>query len=89
MSDIQFSQSGWDEYVSWLTENRKKIKKINKLIKSIQREGALAGEGKPEKLKYREDEYSRRIDEKNRLAYRCKADGAVEILSCKGHYEDK
>jgi toxin YoeB len=89
VSDIQFSQSGWDEYVSWQTEDRKTIKKINNLIKSILRDGALSGEGKPEKLKYRDGEYSRRIDDKNRLAYRCKDDGTVEILSCKGHYEDK
>jgi toxin YoeB len=56
------------------------------LVKSIVRDGALAGEGKPEKLKHHEDEYSRRVDDKNRLVYRCFADGTVEVMSCKGHY---
>jgi toxin YoeB len=86
VSDIRFIQVGWDEYLSWQIEDRKTIKKINNLIKSIQRDGALKGAGKPEKLKYRDGEYSRRIDEKNRLVYRFFENGDVEILSCKGHY---
>jgi toxin YoeB len=53
------------------------------------RDGALEGEGKPEKLKYIEGEYSRRIDEKNRLTYRILKEGKIEILSCKGHYGGK
>lgn len=88
MSDIQFTKIAWEEYVSWQTEDRKTIKKINGLIKSILRDGPLTGEGKPEKLKYRDGEYSRRIDEKNRLTYRCFEGGFIEILSCKGHYND-
>jgi toxin YoeB len=86
VSDIQFTKIAWEEYVSWQTKDRKTIKKINRLIKSILRDGALAGEGKPEKLKYRDDECSRRIDDKNRLTYRCLENGKVEILSCEGHY---
>lgn len=86
MSDIRFTRIGWDEYLSWQAEDRKTIKKINGLIKSISRDGALAGEGKPEKLKYRDGEFSRRIDDKNRVVYRCHEDGTIEILSCKGHY---
>jgi toxin YoeB len=80
---------GWEEYIYWQTEDRNTIKKINNLIKSIVRDGVLAGEGKPEKLKHYEDEYSRRIDDKNRLVYRYVEDGTVEIMSCKGHYGDK
>jgi toxin YoeB len=86
---VQFTKIGWAEYVSWQTEDRKTIKKINDLIKSILRDGVLAGEGKPEKLRGRDDEYSRRIDSKNRIVYRCLGDGALEILSCRGHYGDK
>jgi toxin YoeB len=56
VSDIQFTKIGWEEYVSWQTEDHRSIKKINSLIKSILRDGALAGEGKPEKLKYRDGE---------------------------------
>jgi toxin YoeB len=86
MNGIRFTQIGWEEYESWQSEDRKTIKKINQLFKSIMRDGALAGEGKPEKLKYREGEYSRRIDGKNRLVYRYLEDDTVEVLSCRGHY---
>jgi toxin YoeB len=86
---VQFTQVAWEEYVSWQNEDRKTIKKVNRLIKSILRDGMLAGEGKPEKLKYRDGEYSRRIDDRNRLAYRCFEDGTLEIMSCKGHYGDR
>lgn len=43
--------------------------KINKLFKSIDRDGPMGGEGQPEKLKNLPNTYSRRIDEKNRLVY--------------------
>jgi toxin YoeB len=89
VSAIQFTRIAWEEYIHWQAEDRKTIKKINSLIKSIVRDGALAGEGKPEKLKRCENEYSRRIDDKNRLVYRCFEDGTVEVMSCKGHYSDK
>lgn len=62
-------------------------KKINNLIKSIIREGAMQGEGKPEKLKYRDNEYSRRIDKANRLVYKYSENETLIILSCKGHYD--
>lgn len=45
------------------------LAKINKLLKSIVRDGVLEGEGKSEKLK-RDNTFSRRIDEKNRLIYK-------------------
>ena len=46
------------------------------------------GIGKPEPLKGEFSGFwSRRIDEVNRLVYRIK-DGVLEVLSCKGHYDD-
>ena len=61
-------------------------KKINELIKDIERNGVLNGIGKPEALKHRKG-YSKRIDEKNRLIYEI-INGQLYILNCKGHYED-
>ena len=86
MGKITFSDDAWEEYIEWQSKDKKTIKKINSLIKSIDREGPLKGEGKPEKLKHRDGEYSRRINEEDRLVYSVE-DGQIEIKSCKGHYE--
>ena len=84
---FSFSDNGWEDYLYWQNQDRKTLKKINNLLESIDRDGALAGLGKPERLKHTENEqYSRRIDEKNRLVYRI-ADNVLEIVSCKGHYD--
>ena len=76
----------WEDYKEWLNLDKKIVKKINELIKDIERNGALNGIGKPEVLK-NENAYSRRIDEKNRLVYRI-VDGFIWIIACKGHYEE-
>jgi len=82
-----WSDEAWDEYLYWQSRDKKTLKRINALIKSIERDGAMKGIGKPEPLKYRPG-YSRRIDDNgNRLVYDIK-DGKLEIVSCKGHYED-
>lgn len=77
----------WDDYLYWQTQDKKTLKRINMLIKSIQRNND-DGIGKPEALKGDLSGWcSRRIDEFNRLVYRIN-DDIVEILSCKGHYSD-
>ena len=76
----------WIEYQYWISQDKKIFKKINELIKDIERNGVLNGIGKPEALKHRKG-YSRRIDEKNRLIYEI-VNGQLYILNCKGHYED-
>ena len=76
----------WIEYQYWISQDKKIFKKINELIKDIERNGVLNGIGKPEALKHRKA-YSRRIDEKNRLIYEI-INGQLYILNCKGHYED-
>lgn len=80
-----FHEKGFEDYIYWQTQDKKILKKINSLLKSIERDGIMCGEGKPEKLKY-ESGYSRRIDEENRLVYDIK-NGVLEIISCKGHYK--
>lgn len=47
----------------------------------------MMGLEKPEKLRHREG-WSRRIDDINRLVYQLKDDGTVEVMQCKGHYDD-
>lgn len=80
-----WSDDAWDDYLYWQTQDKKTLKKINSLIKDIERNG-IQGLGKAERLKYRPG-YSRRIDEANRLVFDIK-DGKLLIASCRGHYED-
>ena len=67
--------------------DRKTLKKINALVKVIERNGLSEGIGKPEPLKYRKA-WSRRIDRENRLVYNIDSNHNLLIISCKGHYED-
>ena len=87
MKNIVFTKRSWNEYLHWQQQDIKIARKINALLRSIERNGALFGEGKPEKLKYRPGDYSRRIDGENRLVYSVSGDEIV-VRSCKGHYEE-
>lgn len=88
MNDFTFSREGWADYVYWQTQDRRTLKKINDLMESIRRDGLMQGIGKPEPLKHRPG-YSRKIDEQNRIVYVQNEIGDIEIISCKGHYNDK
>ncbi len=81
-----WSDKAWDDYLYWQTQDKKTLKKINDLIKDIERNGVMKGIGKPEGLKFRKG-YSRRIDGKNRLVYDTDEQGNLLIASCRGHYE--
>ncbi|MBP3360859.1 MAG: Txe/YoeB family addiction module toxin [Clostridia bacterium] len=86
MRKVWFDEA-WEDYLYWQSQDKKTLKKINQLLQDVERSG-YSGIGKPEPLKGElQSFWSRRIDETNRLVYRLK-DGIVEILSCKGHYED-
>lgn len=88
MSKVIFSEKAWEEYLYWQTQDKKTLKRINALIKDIQRNGALTGLGKPERLKGdRNKEYSRRINDVDRLVYEFEND-YITVTQCKGHYED-
>ena len=82
-----WADDAWDEYISWQSEDRKTLKRINALIKDIERNGLSVGIGKPEPLKYRKG-WSRRIDQENRLVYDSDEKGNLCIISCKGHYDN-
>ncbi|MBR0290307.1 MAG: Txe/YoeB family addiction module toxin [Selenomonadaceae bacterium] len=81
----RWKDEAWEDYVAWQTEDKKTLKRINALIKDIERNGAMNGIGKPERLKYGAG-YSRRIDDANRLVYDIDTQGYLYIISCKGHY---
>ena len=66
--NIIFSSTAWSQYVEWQHIDKSTIKKINELIKDIQRNGLSSGIGKPEPLKYRKA-WSRRINHEHRLVY--------------------
>jgi len=90
MSDrVSFTMRGLNDYISWQAEDRKTLKKINKLVHDIVRNGHT-GIGHPEPLKGDLSGYwSREIDEKNRVVYKILDNDDVEIIQCKGHYDDK
>lgn len=86
MHKIWFDEA-WADYVWWQAQDKKTLKKINNLLKDIERDN-FNGIGKPEPLRGDLSGFwSRRIDEANRLVYRV-IEGRLEIVSCKGHYED-
>ena len=88
MSKLTFSDNGWEDYLEWQSQDLKMLKRINKLLKEVQRT-PFKGSGKPEPLKKAEpNTWSRRINKKDRLVYVVTDDGII-IEQCKGHYDDK
>ncbi|MBR2546792.1 MAG: Txe/YoeB family addiction module toxin [Eubacterium sp.] len=76
----------WEDYLYWQKQDKKYLKKINKLLKSIDRNGYNCI-GKPEPLLGSLSGYwSVHIDEKNRIVFRI-VDEALEIVECGSHYE--
>ncbi len=83
-----WSDEAWEDYLYWQTQDKKTLKRINALIKDIDRNGAMNGIGDPETLKGNLQGYfSRRINEKDRLIYRIEND-KILIAQCRGHYYD-
>ena len=89
MSKVKFSEQAFEEYLYWQIQDKKILKRINVLIKDINR-NPYEGIGKPEQLKENlSGLQSRRIDEVHRLIYCVKDDeNVIEIYQCKGHYDD-
>ena len=81
-----FVDESWEDYLYWQKTNKKNLKRINDLLKSISRE-PFTGIGKPEPLKHKyKGFWSRRIDEEHRLIYRVK-DNEIHIAKCRFHYD--
>lgn len=69
MRKVWFDEA-WDDYVSWQREDKKTLKRINALVKDIERGNGFDGIGKPEPLRGNLSGFwSRRIDDANRLVY--------------------
>ena len=79
--------TAWIDYEYWQNQDKKTLRKINALLKDIERNG-YNGIGKPEPLKGElSGWWSARIDEVNRLVFQVYED-RIEIYACKGHYEN-
>ena len=82
---LVFSQNAWNDYVYWQRTDRKVLRRINELIRDIQRNGN-EGIGKPEPLRHHLSGYwSRRIDGEHRLVYRIEGDDLL-IAQARYHY---
>jgi toxin YoeB len=78
-------EESWKDYLYWEETDKKKLKRINELIKDIQR-SSYKGIGKPEPLKYQlQGCWSRRIDNEHRIVYEIVKD-EIRIVSCRFHY---
>lgn len=82
---IIFLDAGWEDYLYWQGTDKSTLKKINALIKEIERL-PFEGSGKPELLKYNlAGWWSRRINLEHRLVYKVE-NGSIIILQCRYHY---
>jgi toxin YoeB len=79
----------WDDYIYWQTQDRKTLRRINKLLEDVERNGYNCI-GKPEPLKGDLSGFwSLEIDQKNRIVFRIDEDSNLEIWQCGSHYRDK
>lgn len=82
-----WDDEAWGDYLHWQTQDRKTLRRINALLKDIDRNG-YDGIGKPEPLRENlSGWWSRRIDDSNRIVYRIR-EGRIEIIQCGSHYRD-
>ena len=83
-----WTDNAWEEYLYWQQNDKKTLKRINKILEDIDRNGNI-GIGNPEKLIGNLSGYwSRRIDSKNRIVYKVNND-VITIIQCGSHYRDK
>ena len=79
-------ETAWADYEYWQLQDKKVLRKINSLIKDIERNG-YNGIGKPEPLRGNlSGWWSVHIDEVNRLVFQI-VESSIEIYACKGHYD--
>ena len=82
---IVFLDDAWEDYLYWQSTDKALLKKINALIKDIERQ-PFEGSGKPEPLRHNlAGWWSRRINLEHRIVYKIDAD-AIIILQCRYHY---
>ena len=82
---LAWTKEAWKDYVYWQGQDKKTLRRINKLISDTQRT-PFEGIGKPEPLKENlAGFWSRRIDESNRVVYAVEGEH-LTIISCRYHY---
>lgn len=82
---IVFQTVAWEDYLYWQQTDKLILKKINTLIKEIERT-PYEGQGKPEALKHNlVGWWSRRLNLEHRLVYKVE-DGVLIVLQCRYHY---
>ncbi|KTF40237.1 Txe/YoeB family addiction module toxin [Xanthomonas translucens] len=82
---LQFSDNAWEDDLYWQQTDKKMLKRINDLIKAIQRD-PFQGVGKPERLRHALAGYwSRRINDEHRIVYKVEA-GMLLIAQVRYHY---
>jgi toxin YoeB len=80
-----FSEHAWEDYLYWQQTDKNILKRINQLIKEIQR-SPFQGVGKPEPLKHGLAGYwSRRINDEHRIVYKAE-NKSVYIAQLRYHY---
>lgn len=84
-----WDDDAWEDYLYWQSQDKKTLKRINTLLRDIDRNGTAEGIGNPEPLRGNlSGWWSRRIDDANRIVYRIR-DNRIEIIQCGSHYRDK
>lgn len=82
---LSWTDEAWNDYLYWQTQDKKTLKRINKLINDVKR-SPFEGIGKPEPLKENLTGFwSRRVDDANRLVYAVD-NQSITIISCRYHY---
>lgn len=82
---LMWAEHAWDDYLYWQESDKKKVKRINELIKDIKR-SPFEGIGDPEPLRHNWSGYwSRRIDKVHRLVYKVD-DSGLSVAQCRYHY---
>lgn len=82
---LAWTDEAWSDYVYWQSQDKKTLKRINRLINDTKRD-PFQGIGKPEPLRENLSGFwSRRIDETNRLVYAVD-DDYLTIIACRYHY---
>ena len=82
---LTFSVRAWKSYLYWQKTDKATLKRINTLIKDIQR-NSFIGIGKPEPLKHSLSGYwSRRINDEHRIVYKV-SNNQIYIVQLRYHY---
>jgi toxin YoeB len=82
----QFTDEAWKDYLYWFETDRKQLKKVNDLLKAIER-SPFEGIGKPEPLKFNlKGFWSRRIDHEHRIVYKVESE-VLYVISLRYHYD--